>query len=116
MQFISYISNLAIPFTIFIIILYGLLEKKPVFDIFMQGAKEGIEIVIKIIPTLIGLFLSIDILRASGIFDLLNSMLSPLLNLINFPSEILPLAIIRPISRKCISSSGNRFNEDIWIR
>ena len=114
MQFISYISNLAIPFTIFIIVLYGLFEKKQVFDIFIQGAKEGIEIVIKIIPTLIGLFLSIGVLRASGIFDLLNNILEPILKIINFPSEILPLSLIRPISRKCISRSGNGFNENIW--
>jgi len=114
MQFISYISNLAIPFTIFIIVLYGLFEKKQVFDIFIQGAKEGIEIVIKIIPTLIGLFLSIGVLRASGIFDLLNNILEPILKIIKFPSEILPLSLIRPISRKCISRSGNGFNENIW--
>ncbi|MBQ6992749.1 MAG: hypothetical protein IJN50_07635 [Clostridia bacterium] len=114
MQFISYISNLAIPFTIFIIVLYGLIEKQQVFDIFIQGAKEGIEIVIKIIPTLIGLFLSISILRASGIFDLLNNILEPILSIINFPSEVLALALIRPISRKCISCSRNRFNENIW--
>ena len=114
MKFVSYISNLAIPFTILIIILYGLFEKKQVFDIFLQGAREGIEIVIKIIPTLIGLFLSIGILRASGIFDVLNNILYPLLNIIKFPSEILPLALIRPISRKCICSSRNRFNENLW--
>lgn len=114
MQLISYISNLAIPFTIFIILIYGLLEKKQVFDIFIQGAKEGIEIVIKIIPTLIGLFLSISVLRASGVFDLLNNILEPLFKILKFPSEVLPLALIKPVSRKCISCSRNRFNENIW--
>lgn len=114
MQLISYISNLAIPFTIFIILIYGLLEKKQVFDIFIKGAKEGIEIVIKIIPTLIGLFLAIGVLRASGVFDLLNNILEPILRIFNFPSEVLPLALIKPISRKCICSSRNRFNENIW--
>ena len=98
MKLISFISNLAIPFTIFLIIIFGLTEKKQVFDIFIKGAKEGLEIVIKIIPTLIGLFLSIGILRASGIFEKINEILYPILNLIKFPTEILPLALIRPIS------------------
>ena len=98
MTFINYISNIAVPFTILIIIVYGLIEKYPVFDIFLDGAKEGLQIVVNIFPTLLGLFLSINVLRASGIIDAITNFALPLLNLLKVPAEILPLAILRPIS------------------
>ena len=99
MKIINYLSNLAIPFTIFLIILYGLIEKNKVFDTFLDGAKEGIEIVLKIFPTLIGLFVAIGTLRNSGVLDFVIKVISPIINCFNVPTEIMPLAIIRPISR-----------------
>lgn len=98
MNLINYISNIAIPLTILIIIVYGLIEKQSVFDIFLDGAKEGVQIVVNIFPTLLGLFLSINVLRASGIIEAFTNLISPLLNLLQIPSEILPLALLRPIS------------------
>lgn len=98
MNFINYISNATIPFTILIIIFYGLIEKQSTFDVFLEGAKEGIQIVVNIFPTLLGLFLSINILRASGIIEAFTNLVLPLLNLLKIPSEILPLALLRPIS------------------
>lgn len=98
MNFINYISNAAIPITILIIIVCGLLEKQATFDIFLDGAKEGIQIVVNIFPTLLGLFLAINVLRASGIIEAFTSLVLPLLNLLKIPSEILPLALLRPIS------------------
>lgn len=98
MSFINYISNIAVPATILIIIVYGLIEKKQVFDVFLDGAKEGIQIVVNIFPTLLGLFLSINVLRASGIIDAITKLILPFLNLLKIPSEILPLALLRPIS------------------
>ena len=98
MSFVNYISNIAVPATILIIIIYGLIEKQQVFDIFLDGAKEGLQIVVNIFPTLLGLFLSINVLRESGIIDAIAKIALPLLNLLKFPSEILPLALLRPIS------------------
>ena len=98
MILINYISNIAIPATILIIIVYGIFEKQQVFDIFLEGAKEGLQIVINIFPTLLGLFLSINVLRASGIIDAITNLSIPLLNLLKMPAEILPLALLRPIS------------------
>lgn len=99
MTYINYISNLAIPFTIFIILTYGLVEKRKVFDIFLKGAKEGVEIVLKIFPTLVGLFVAIGLLRYSGILDFLIKIIYPIIKFIGIPKEIMPLAILRPISR-----------------
>ncbi len=98
MKFIEYFSNLAMPLMIIIIILYGILERKKVFDIFLEGAKDGIKIIYNIFPTLVGLFVAIGALRSSGIIDVVVKSLNPLLNIVNFPKEILPLALIRPIS------------------
>lgn len=98
MHFINYISNIAIPFTILLIIFYGLIEKNKVFDSFLDGAKEGIKIIYNIFPTLLGLFLAINVLRASGLIDAITNFINPLLVFLRIPSEILPLAILRPIS------------------
>ena len=98
MPIINYISSIAVPITIFLITIYGFLEKKNVFDIFLNGAKEGIGVVIKIFPTLIGLFLAINLLRHSGILDVIIDLLTPILNILKFPKEIMPLAMLRPIS------------------
>lgn len=115
MTIINYISISAVPFVIFFIISYGLLEKIKVFDSFLSGCKEGIDTVIKIFPTLIGLFLAISALRCSGILDLISSILSPLLNLINFPSEILPLALIRPISGSASTAVAMNIMENYGV-
>lgn len=98
MNLINYITSLAVPFTILIIVVYGIIEKQSVFDVFLEGAKEGIQIIVGIFPTLLGLFLSINILRASGIIDAITNLALPILNLLKVPTEILSLAILRPIS------------------
>lgn len=116
MKLINYFSNLAIPLIFLIILFYGILEKKQVFDLFLEGAKEGIEIVINIFPTLIGLFVAIGVLRSSGILDCIINLISPITNFLGFPKEIMPLAILRPISRKCINCNWNRYNKNIWSR
>lgn len=98
MQVINFFSNLAMPMVIFFIVLYGVTEKVKVFDNFLEGAKEGIKTTFSILPTLIGLFLAIGVLRSSGVLDFVIKLSSPILEIFNFPSELMPLAILRPIS------------------
>ena len=98
MNIINYISSAAIPIVMLIIIVYGMLEKNKVYDTFVEGAKEGIEVVFNIFPTLIGVFLAVGALRSSGILDLIVDLISPVTNLLKIPSEIMPLALVRPIS------------------
>lgn len=98
MSVLNYISNLAMPLIILIIVFYSLIERKKAFDIFLDGAKDGLNIVLNIFPTLIGLFVAIGALRSSGILDLIINFIIPILDILNFPSEIMPLAILRPIS------------------
>lgn len=98
MSVINYLSASAIPIVILIILFYGVKEKKKVFDIFLDGATEGMKIVVNLFPTLIGIFLAVGALRNSGILDFIIQLISPVTNLLKIPSEILPLAMLRPIS------------------
>ncbi len=81
---------------------------------FLEGAKDGIEIVISIFPTLIGLFVAIGALRSSGILDFIISIVSPILNKINFPTEIMPLALIRPISGSSAIAVATDIMKKLW--
>ena len=98
MVFINYISIIAVPTVIVIILLYGLFERKNVFDIFLKGAKDGLKMSINIFPTLVGLFLAIGALSSSGILDCIIKLMKPVLTVLQIPAEIMPLAILRPIS------------------
>jgi len=107
MTTINYLSDLAIPFTILIILIYGLIERNKVFDTFLNGAKEGIGIVVKIFPTLIGLFVAIGALRSSGILDFIIELIYPVIEFLKIPTEIMPLAILRPISGSASIAIGS---------
>lgn len=98
MRFINYISIIAMPLVILIIVIEAVKKRISVFDIFLKGATDGLEITLKIFPTLIGLFVAIGMLRSSGILDFITEIISPILALIKFPSEVVPLALLRPIS------------------
>ena len=98
MNIINFLSSVAMPIVILFIVIYGVKEKNKVFDTFLEGAKEGIKTTFSILPTLIGLFLAIETLRGSGVLDLITKLASPILNLLSFPSELMPLAVLRPIS------------------
>ncbi|MGM0834880.1 MAG: spore maturation protein [Bacillota bacterium] len=98
MQLISLISLWLIPFLIGFILLYGTYKKVPTYETFVEGGKEGIKIAISIIPFLVGMLVAISIFRASGALDFLVEFLRPLMSAIGVPAEIVPLAIIRPIS------------------
>ncbi len=114
MNTINYLSNLTIPLLITIIIIFGLKEKIKIFDAFLDGAKEGIKMTYKIFPTLIGLFAAIGVLRKSGLIDYIINILNPLICFLKIPAEIMPLAILRPISRECIYCNWNRYYEKLW--
>ena len=98
MNIINYISAAAVPAVILLIIIYGITEKVKVYDTFLDGVKEGLEVVINIFPTLIGIFLAVGALRVSGILELIINIIKPVIMTLEIPAEIMPLAILRPIS------------------
>ena len=104
MGFIIYVSDYIIPFLFLYIIGYGLAMKKNVYDDFVKGAKDGFKVVLDILPTLIGLMVAIGVLRASGALEALSSLIAPLTSKIMFPSELVPLLIIKMFSSSAATS------------
>mgnify|MGYP003817523415 FL=1 len=92
------------PFIFFYVIGMGLFTKTPIFDEFIKGAREGFRVVIDILPTLIGLMVAIGILRASGALDLISDLLKPLTDLLHFPSELLPIVLVKMFSSSAATS------------
>lgn len=91
-------SIVAIPLIIAGFVAYAAKKKVPVYESFVAGAKGGFEIAIKIIPYLVAMLVAIGIFRASGAMELLVKGLSPIAHLIGMPPEVLPLALLRPLS------------------
>lgn len=92
------ISLWAIPVLLVVIPLIGLIRKVKVFDVFAEGAKEGFGVAINIIPFLVGLLVAIGMFRASGAMAFLTAGLRPIMNAINFPAELFPLAVLRTLT------------------
>jgi spore maturation protein B len=92
------ISLWAIPFLLVAIPLAGILRGVKVYDVFIEGAKEGFEVAIRIIPFLVGILVAIGMFRGSGAMDLLMAGIRPLVAPIAFPPELVPLAILRSLT------------------
>ncbi len=88
----------AIPAVVFLIVVFGLMRGVPVFDTFVAGAKEGFSSSISILPSLVGLMMAVAMLSASGALDILASFLSPVARLLGLPAQVMPLALIKPVS------------------
>ena len=93
------ISLYAIPMIIFIIVGYAFFVKKVrVYEVFCEGAKEGFTTAIRIIPFLVAMLVAIGIFRSSGCIDIMMKVLDPIFSMIGMPGEVLPMAIMRPLS------------------
>ncbi len=95
---IQIISTVAIPFLILFFIGFGAIKKVNVYTEFVEGAKEGFNIAIRIIPYLVAMLVAIGIFRAGGAMDLLIYILKPVTDFIGMPAEALPMALMRPLS------------------
>ena len=92
------VSYLAIPFLMAFFPLYGALSRVKVYEEFVEGAKEGFQVSIRIIPYLVAIIASVAMFRAAGGINIITRFLGPALNAIQFPTELLPLVIMRPLS------------------
>jgi len=91
-------SSWVIPIVIFVVFSYAYIKKVSVFEVFVEGAKEGFTMALKLIPYLIAIYVAVGIFRQSGAIDLLVKSLAPLLNIIKAPTEALLLSIVRSLS------------------
>ena len=81
-----------------LVVIFGLVRRVPVFDVFLKGAKEGIMLLYNIAPTIMGLVFAVDLLRSSGAIDVICDFVSPAADLLGFPKEIVPMVLLRPVS------------------
>ncbi len=81
-----------------VVVIFGLIKRAPVFDLFIKGVKEGIRVLYTIAPTIIGLVFAVDLLRSSGAIDVICSFIAPLADTLGFPKEIVPMVMLRPVS------------------
>ena len=94
----EYIASSSVVFIMGVIIFIGLVKKQEVFMIFTAGALDGLKTTLKIAPSIIGLVMMVTLLQSSGIFDALGKLLSPACSAVAFPVEVIPMALLRPIS------------------
>lgn len=92
------ISNYIIPIMVFVIVLYGITQKVNVYDVFIEGSKESFGMILNLFPSLLAMILGVNILVKSGLLEILLNTLKPIVKIIQIPLEIIPLAIMRPIS------------------
>lgn len=92
------ISSLLVPMIITGIVIYGAIRKTDLFGSFREGAAEGINTLISVAPSMIGLVIAVEMLSSSGFFEILTCALEPVLSPMGFPAEIIPLGLIRPVS------------------
>lgn len=92
------ISNFILPLIVLIVVVYAIYKKIDLLNTFINGVKEGLEMSLQIFPTILAMLLAINILLKSNLILDITSLLKPFLSIINFPSELLPLAILKPIS------------------
>ncbi len=95
---INVLSYFVVPLLLVSFPLYGLYKRVPVYESFVEGAKDGFNVAVRIIPYLVAILFAIAMFRASGAMEALTRVLDPVLGLIGFPAELLPMAIIRSLS------------------
>jgi len=95
---INIISSFAIPAFIFMVLIYGHLSGVNVYNSFVEGAKEGLTTAVKVLPYMVAMFVAIGIFRTSGAMDILVGLISPFVESVGIPAQILPLVIMRPMS------------------
>lgn len=98
MSILLTISDFIIPVTVLFIVVFGCLQKVDIYEVFLEGAKEGLQTVVDILPTLIGLVMAVEVVRAGGLLDILVELIRPVADAVGFPAELAPLSIVRLVS------------------
>ncbi|MBE7021081.1 MAG: spore maturation protein [Ruminococcaceae bacterium] len=98
MKIIEFISKLIVPLMFIITIITGLTKKVNIYESFTEGIKESLQTAFNIFPNIAAIMIAIGLFRASGLTDFLTGLLTPFLTSLNIPSEIIPLAVLKPMS------------------
>ncbi|MDQ0299500.1 spore maturation protein B [Salibacterium salarium] len=98
MSWMNTVSLWIIPAFLLVIIAHAAIKRVPAYDSFVEGGKDGFQLAVSLIPYLVGMMVAISVFRESGAMDLILNLIKPLLVLLGIPADIVPLALIRPIS------------------
>lgn len=98
MAVVTLVSTWLIPCFIMLVLIVATWKRVPTYEMFVEGGKEGVKMAFSLLPFLVGMIVSIAILRASGALDAFVGLLSPVLSFLGVPPDIVPLALVRPIS------------------
>lgn len=98
MGIITTVSSWLIPCFLLIVLITATWKKVPTYETFVEGGKEGVKMAFTLLPFLVGMIVAISILRSSGAMEAFIQLISPILAFIGVPPDIIPLALIRPIS------------------
>lgn len=111
--------NYLVPIMVVYIIIYGLYKKVDIFNTFIEGVKDGLNITIKLFPTIFAMVIAINILTNSSLLFDISKLLNPIFKYISFPSEILPLALMKPVSGSSsiviLNDILSKYNPDSYI-
>lgn len=113
------VSSWLIPAIIIISLLFGVAKKVPVYETFIEGAKDGLKVSVNIVPFLIAIIVAISMLRASGAIDLAQQAFSCVLKVFNVPVDVLPVMIVRSLSGSAVlgifSDIAHQFGPDSYV-
>lgn len=119
MKILEFISYLMIPLMILGIVVYGCLKKQKVYELFLEGVKDGFQVMLHIFPTLLAILVAINLFKVSGGMDIVTKLLTPISKLFGIPTEILPLGIMRSVSGGAsiglLSDTLNTYGPDSFI-
>lgn len=115
----NHIGIVILPLLIASIIAWGMWQRVAVYEVFVEGAKEGFEIGVRIIPYLVAILFAIAMFRASGAMEFIFSLIGPVFEWFGFPRELLPMAITRPMtgsgSLGVLADMVNTYGEDALV-
>lgn len=94
----DYFLKSIIPILIFAVVLYGMIKKVKVYECFVEGAKDGLQICFRIFPYILAMLLAVSILREGGVLTFFNNIIAPFVRFIGLPPEVVPLVLIKPLS------------------
>lgn len=116
---ISLISAWLIPAIILITLFWGIIKKVPVYETFIEGAKDGLKVSVNIVPYLIAIIVAISMLRASGAIELAQQAFASVLDWLKIPADVLPVMIVRSLSGSAVlgifSDIANQFGPDSYV-
>ncbi len=95
---LSAFSMVFLPAVITVILIWGIKSRIPIYDVFIEGAREGLKTAVDILPFILGIFVAIEALTSSGAMDFTEKLVQPVFRLFAIPEELIPLIILRPVS------------------